>query len=422
MNTRQIERGAKARIAAHRMGDFEVTLRDAQGVPVPGAQVTLRLVRHDFRLGANGFLIRGGSGHRPTMANGEALIAEYERTFAELLNYATLPFYWGSYEPAADQEQCERLQAMAVWCREHGIRTKGHPLAWHEVFPKWAEALPDGEVLQRLRQRITRLVGGFRGLIDTWDVINEATVSANHANAVGRWVKECGAVACVAETLALAREANPGAELLYNDFNVSPAFEELVGALQAAGAPVDAIGIQSHMHKGAWPVEKVWQTCETYARFGLPLHFTEATILSGRPKGPEDNDWHKRQLDWISTPEGEQRQLEEGKRFYTTLFSHPAVEAVTWWDFSDRQAWQGAPAGLVRNDMSPKPLAEWLREAFGRRWTTCATVTTDAAGTASFRGFFGTYTLRTVTGNGCSLAGSCAFPRRGGRAAEAKVN
>ncbi len=422
MNTRQIERGAKARIAANRMGDFQVTLRDAQGVPVPGAQVTLRLVRHDFRLGANGFLIRGGSGHRPTTASGEALITEYERTFAGLLNYATLPFYWGGYEPAADQEQRERLQAMAVWCHEHGVRTKGHPLAWHEVFPKWAEALPDGEVLQRLRQRITRLVGGFRGLIDTWDVINEATVSANHANAVGRWVKERGAVACVAETLALAREANPGAELLYNDFNVSPAFEELVGALQAAGAPVDVIGIQSHMHKGAWPVEKLWETCETYARFGLPLHFTEATLLSGRPKGPEDNDWHKRQPDWISTPEGEQRQLEEGKRFYTTLFSHPAVEAVTWWDFSDRQAWQGAPAGLVRNDMSPKPLAEWLRDAFGRRWSTCATVTTDAAGTASFRGFFGTYTLRAVTGNGCSLAGSCAFPRRGGRAAEAKVN
>jgi GH35 family endo-1,4-beta-xylanase len=184
---------------------------------------------------------------------------------------------------------------------------------------------------------------------------------------------------------------------------------------------VKTIGIQSHMHKGTWPIERVWQVCETYARFRLPLHFTEATLLSGRLKAADDNDWHRRQTDWISTPEGEQRQWEEGRRFYTTLFSHPAVEAVTWWDFSDRQAWQGAPAGLLRNDMSPKPLAEWLRESFGERWTTRATVTTDEAGTAAFRGFFGVYTLRAVTGNGCSLAGSCVLPRRGAPAAEARV-
>jgi len=418
MDITRIEQEADTRIAAHRMGEFRVRLRDAAGAPVPRAEVALRLVRHDFRLGANGFLIRGKGA-----AAGEDLLAlEYERAFAGLLNYATLPFYWGGYEPAAGQEQTARLQAMAAWCRRHGLRIKGHPLAWHEVFPAWAQALPDAEVLRLLRERISRLVGEFRGLVDTWDVFNETTVSERFENAVGRWVKDRGAAECVAEALRLARAANPQAELLYNDFNVSPAFEELLAKLQAQGAPFDAIGIQSHMHKGVWGPEKTWAVCESYARFGLPLHFTEATILSGRLKADEDNDWHKRHADWVSTPDGEQRQLEQGRQFYTLLFSHPAVDAVTWWDFSDRRAWQGAPSGLVRSDMSLKPLAEWLRAAFGERWTTRVVVRSDDAGEARFRGFFGTYALRVTAQNGVGLAGACTLPRRGDRAVDARVD
>lgn len=417
MDSTKLESEATARIAAHRMGDFKLRLCDRNGAPIPHAHVTLRLARHDFRLGANGFLLRGGAQGGDTL-----LTQEYERRFAGLLNYATLPFYWGGYEPAPGQEGAERLRAMAVWCRDHGVRAKGHPLAWHEVFPKWAVALTDAEALRRLRERIGRIVGGFRGLVDTWDVFNETTVAERFDNAVGRWVKDRGTAECVAETLALARAANPEAELLYNDFNISPAFEELVGQLQARGASFDAIGIQSHMHKGAWSAEKLWETCETYARFGLPLHFTEMTLLSGRPKAPEDNDWQRRQADWPSTPEGEQRQLEQGRLFYTLLFSHPAVDAVTWWDFSDRRAWQGAPAGLVRNDMSPKPLAEWLAEAFGARWTTRVATRSDAGGEARFNGFFGDYAVRTVAENGVSLAGACAFPRHGPRNADITVD
>ena len=416
MNLPEIERTSEERIQQQRTGEFRLRLRDAAGAPVPLARVTVRLLRHEFRLGANGFLIRrGGAGAGPARRRpDEGLLVEYERAFAGLLNYATLPFYWGGYEPAAGQEESERLRAMAAWCLDHGVQSKGHPLAWHEVFPKWAEALPDEEVLRRLRERISRIVGEFRGLVDSWDVFNEITVAPRYNNAVGRWVRERGAAECVAEALHLARAANPAAEFLYNDFNIySPDFEELISRLQERGMRFDALGIQSHMHHTVWTAEKIWDTCERYARFGLPLHFTEATILSGRLKAPDDNDWHRVHPDWLSTSEGEQRQLEEGKRFYTLLFSHPAVEAVTWWDFSDRQAWQGAPAGLLRRDMSPKPLAEWLKKAFQETWTTRATVTANAGGEAGFRGFFGLYSVQAETAAGVTLTGTCHLARRG---------
>jgi hypothetical protein len=76
------------------------------------------------------------------------------------------------------------------------------------------------------------------------------------------------------------------------------------------------------------------------------------------------------------------------------LFSHPAVEAITWWDFSDQGAWQNAPAGFLRDDMSPKPVYDALLELIHKDWTTKVQVTTDENGVATVRAFRGNYTIR----------------------------
>jgi GH35 family endo-1,4-beta-xylanase len=69
-----------------------------------------------------------------------------------------------------------------------------------------------------------------------------------------------------------------------------------------------------------------------------------------------------------STPDLEEKQAEQVARFYTALFAHPAVEAVTWWDFSDARAWKNAAAGWLRKDMSPKPVYERLRSLIKGDW------------------------------------------------------
>jgi len=82
--------GAAARIEKHRQADVVVTVVDAAGKPVPGAKVTVEQTRHAFLFGCN--LYRWGK------LPDEKLEAAYRRQFAELLNYATLGFYWASYE------------------------------------------------------------------------------------------------------------------------------------------------------------------------------------------------------------------------------------------------------------------------------------------------------------------------------------
>jgi len=208
--------------------------------------------------------------------------------------------------------------------------------------------------------------------------------------------KQAGQMEFTRECFTHARTAGPQATLLINDYRTDPAYEQVIEKLVDSDGRrmYDVIGIQSHMHGGAWPNRKIWEVCQRFARFGVPLHFTETTIVSGqrpRAKGPG--------TPWPSTPEGEAHQAREVVRFYTMLFSHPAVEAITWWDFSDFHAWQGAPAGFLRADMTPKPVYEELKKLIKDKWWTRATITAHEDGTAVIRGFLGDYQV-TVTARG----------------------
>ena len=395
-----------ARIREYRTAPVTLTVRDAAGRPLANAEVTVEQTRHRFLFGCNGFhLVDQDAAYRE----------RYREAFAALLNFATLPFYWGGYEPAPGETNRERLTAMANWCREQGIRAKGHPLCWHEVPPAWLGGLPVEEIHRLQLARITREVSGFAGLIDTWDVVNEvmATPAYHPENPITRLCNATSLEALVRDTFTTARRANPHATLVLNDFDTAPACAEQEQRLLDADIPIDVIGVQSHMHVGYWGAEKSWEVCRRFTALDKPVHFTELTILSGKLKSPDDRDWHFKHTDWPSTPEGEARQETEVREFYRLLFSCPGIEAITWWDFVDGD-WQGAPAGLLRQDLTPKPAYDALLSLIkGDWWTGPLTLRTDADGQAAFRGFLGDY--RVVAGDRC---GTFALAQ----AKETKVN
>jgi endo-1,4-beta-xylanase len=377
------------RIRQYRTVDAQVTVTDSGGRALPGRGVEVEQTEHRFRFGCNAFRLNPADDSVPQV--------EYQKRFVGLLNFATLPFYWGTYERVRDEPQVDRLRAMAVWCRERGLAVKGHPLCWHQVTPRWATQLGVDEVHELQLSRIRREVSAFRGLIDIWDVVNEAVIMPTferEENPITALSQRVGRVPLVEEAFAAARQTHPGAVLILNDYDTSAKFEQLIETCLARGVGMEAIGIQSHMHTGYRGAEWAWETCERFARFGKPLHFTETTVISGTVRS--DVRWHgPRHDDWPSTPEGERVQAEQVEEFYRVLFSHPAVEAITWWDFSDQGAWLGAPAGLLRADMTPKPVYDRLWSMIkGEWWTGRQTLTTDAEGRVRFRGFRGRYRLK----------------------------
>ena len=396
------------RIRKIRTGDLRVAVRDAAGNPVPGADVRVEMTRSEFLFGCNIFMLRP-DGTEPWQI-------AYQKEFTALLNYATLPFYWGAFEPERGKPEYERLEAMARWCRDHGLERKGHPLVWHEAWPKWAPSNPD-EAVPLLRERVFAIIQRYRGLIRYWDVLNEANNAAGYADKVGEgaWIKRDGAASVVATALGWAREAcglpaGAGSDkctLLYNDFNTGEQNVQLLKVLQERNALPDAIGIQSHMHDHTWPLRRVWQTCEQFAVFNRPIHFTEMTVLSSTVN-PKNVDNVPRG-EWPTTPEGEAAQAEYVEKLYTLLFSHPSVQAITWWDFSDRGAWRNAPAGLVREDMSPKPAYEKLLALIRGKWWTKAGGKSDASGTFSARAFYGDYRIVATAADGRHIETAAHF-------------
>uniref|UniRef100_UPI00345BA6BF endo-1,4-beta-xylanase n=1 Tax=uncultured Cellulomonas sp. TaxID=189682 RepID=UPI00345BA6BF len=141
---------------------------------------------------------------------------------------------------------------------------------------------------------------------------------------------------------------------------------------------------------------------ERFSRYGLPIHFTESTLLSGHLMPPHIKDLNDYQIpSWPSTPDGEARQAEEMVRHYRTLVSHPSVQAITYWGLTDEGAWLGAPVGLVRNDATPKPSYHALHRLIKNDWwLTPTTQRTDTHGQVPVTGFLGDYHVTAAGATG----------------------
>jgi endo-1,4-beta-xylanase len=380
----------------HRTIDATLILRSPDGRPLQGQEVRIEQTKHAFLFGTAAFdlvpLTNGeyqGAEHEQAMQRAEKLLA--------LFNAATLPFYWARFEPVRGQPMTVQLQNAARWCLEHGLRTKGHPLCWHTLTADWLLDMSTEAILQEQTDRIRREVSAFRGLIDMWDVVNEAVIMPifdKYDNGITRLCRQMGRIPTIKAMFDAARQENPSAILLLNDFDISPAYDILVEGCLEAGIQIDVIGIQSHMHQGYWGVEKTLEVLDHFSRFNLPIHFTETTLVSGHLMPPEIVDLNDYQVDeWPTTPEGEERQAREVIQHYTTLFAHPLVEGITWWDMVDGH-WLNAPAGLLRKDGSSKPAYEELLKLIkGEWWLAPTSFTTDEAGSLRFSGFAGDYEL-----------------------------
>ena len=398
---------ADARIDKYRKADGEVRVVDADGKPVADVTLQIEQTRHAFLFGCNIF--------RWNRCNTPEQNRRYECQFAEVFNYATLPFYWWWYEPQQGQPQYDQSEQVARWCKQQGIATKGHPLAWNYTELKW---LPDDpqKILSLQIGRIRDCMKRFSRLdrsLGTWSTRWRNTtgivlrLGRRNTPVLGsRSVRSPGTKRC----FEAARAASLTATLLINDFDVTPAYEKVIEQLvDAKGKHLyDVIGIQSHMHGGIWPDKKIWEVCERFSRFGAPLHFTETTLVSGELGW--DLPASRPGFKWESTPDGLKRQAEQTQRFYTILFSHPAVEAITWWDFTDQIAWQKAPAGWLDADLQPKPVYDAMHKLIREKWWTRLDTRTNATGQATFRGFKGTYRATVRLNDGRTFSGEFELP------------
>ena len=256
---------------------------------------------------------------------------------------------FGPIHPAADRYNFEPADRYVQFGVDRRMQIVGHTLVWHSQTGAWVFQGADGKpadrdtLLARMRDHIQTVVGRYKGKIHGWDVVNEA-IDEDGSLRKSPWQVGIGDD-YIAKAFEFAREADPGAELYYNDFNLEkPAKRagviKLVKDLQARKVRIDGIGNQAHWRLETPAIDEIDTALVELHATGLKVMYTELDInlLPNTPRGADPavaNPYAN------GLPEEMQRQL---ARRYADVFRvflkhRDAVTRVTFWGLSDADSW-----------------------------------------------------------------------------------
>ncbi|RHJ87928.1 endo-1,4-beta-xylanase [Parabacteroides sp. AM08-6] len=270
---------------------------------------------------------------------------------------------------------------------ENGMVVTGHCLIWHSQLSSWFCVDEKGgkvspEVLkERMKNHISTIVGRYKGRIKGWDVVNEAIESD------GSWRKTPFYEILGEEYLLLAfqyaHEADPDAELYYNDFSMDGKAKrdkvvELVKMLKEHGLRIDAVGMQGHMGLNYPKIEDFEASILAFSRAGVKVMITEwdMSALPDVYTGANIANTVAYKNSLNPYPEGLPDSVSQVwnnrmKEFFNLFLKHSdVITRVTAWGVSDGNSWKNNfpvrgrvdyPLLFDRN-CRPKPFVEELIE------------------------------------------------------------
>lgn len=369
------------------------------GKPAANTKVHLKQKTHEFKYGANLFML--------DELETEEKNEKYKEYFKDCFNMATLPFYWDTLEPEKGKTRYEKdspkiyrrpaIDLCIEFCEENGIEPREHALAYDKFFPKWLSKTDLCENKRELERRFREISERYAGKIPTIEVTNEhewplADMSPLYAS--DDYLEFC---------YKLAEKYFPCNELVINESSqcwdaqgtARDKYYAIIENTLLKGARIDAIGLQFHMFtrreceyentRREYDPQHLFRILDLYAKLNRPTQITEVTIPA-----------------YSDSEEDEAIQAELIENLYSIWFSQSNVEQIIYWNLVDGYA-AFAPigdmtsgenyyyGGLIRHDLTPKPAYYKIKELFQERWHTDTTVSTDESGKTYFRGFYGDY-------------------------------
>ena len=268
---------------------------------------------------------------------------------------------WEEVHPQPDIYNFEAADRYVTFGEKHKMHIIGHTLVWWHQTPDWVFQDDSGRpvsrevLLERMKEHIFTVMGRYRGRIHGWDVVNEA-IMADGSWRKSRWHEILGEEH-VAKAFEFARQADPQAELYYNEFDLEfrPKCEgviRLVKGLQAKGVRVDGVGIQGHWFLDHPSIDEIESHFVALGQLGvklmiteldvgvLPFYPLESKIVDISTFEAEAQKKHNPYPNGL--PEAVQQHL--AKR-YADLFSifrkhRDKIGRVTFWAMHDGQSWR----------------------------------------------------------------------------------
>lgn len=265
---------------------------------------------------------------------------------------------WESVHPRPGGYAFEAADRYVRFGTDNGMFVIGHTLVWHNQTPRWvfedAAGKPLGRdsLLARMRDHIMTVVGRYRGRIRGWDVVNEA-LAEDGTLRKSPWLNIIGED-YIAKAFEYAREADPSAELYYNDYSMeNPAKRAggvaLIRKLLSQGIPVKAVGLQGHQ-KMDWPsVAQEDSTIAAFAALGVKVNITELDIdllpraVRGSGADVSLNAGLQPALNPYASglPDSVQQALASryAELFGVFLKNRDVMDRVTFWGVTDADSW-----------------------------------------------------------------------------------
>lgn len=263
-----------------------------------------------------------------------------------------------------------------------GATLRGHTLVWHNQVPDWWFKGENGgnatseELLARMEEYITTVVGRYKGRIHTWDVVNEAISDGSAGLRDSKWVQIIGdldgdgnSYDFMEQAFRLARAADPEAQLIINDYSLESDARKLndfytaVKTMLEKGVPIDGAGIQAHIQID-YPsvqtfeaaIEKLASLKELNPDFKVQITELDVSLFA----------WNDQSKTKDMTPQLQQ-QLAERYADLFDMFRRQAdkgnLDMVVTWGIYDGSSWlDGFPVAgrtnaplLFDRDMKAKP-------------------------------------------------------------------
>jgi endo-1,4-beta-xylanase len=291
---------------------------------------------------------------------------------------------WQTVHPLPDVYRFEGADAYAEFARRHKMALIGHNLVWHSQTPDWVFRGKDGgdatreELLGRMREHILAVAGHFKGKVKGWDVVNEA-LSDGGPDILrdSPWRRIIGDD-FLDHAFRFAKEADPEAELYYNDYGLENERKRrncvtLLRGMIERGVPIDGVGTQSHFQLNHPSLDEIEKSIKDFSALGLKVMVTEldVDVLPSRnnsgnadiSRREEGNDSSNPYTDGLPADVQEKLAKRYADLFGIYLRHRKSVTRVTLWGLDDGTSWlnnfpirgrKNYPL-LIDRDHNPKP-------------------------------------------------------------------
>ncbi len=167
---------------------------------------------------------------------------------------------WPDVQPMRGEFRFEKADAIVDFARQHQIDVRGHTLAWYGGMPPWTNDIKNrAEATRELVGYIEKIVSRYRGVVPSWDVVNEPLIDFPRDMTSLRpcvWTKHLG-VDYIPIALRATAATDPTTQLVLNEYDVEfegPRYAarrksllQLLRTLRDNDVPLHAVGLQAHL-------------------------------------------------------------------------------------------------------------------------------------------------------------------------------